>query len=323
MRLRAQSPRVSARAFGVPAAERNGGLDPDLRLAYRTCARMQRRYDPTYYWATLRLPRDVRPAVHALYGFVRGADELVDGADRPADPAARRQALDRWQAELERGTARGSSRHPVIAALVDAGSRHDLPLANLSIYMDSMRVDCGPVRIDTRTALDRYTLGSAGAVGLIMAPLLDAPPELHPAVAELGVAFQLTNFIRDVREDYELDRIYLPAEELARHGVSSDDIARRQTSDGLRAVVAAEVGRARRMFANTAILQEVLPPSVRPGIILARSVYQRVLDRVEALDYDVLSSPVRVPPWQLGNIALAALGPGARGAAGRYASRLG
>ena len=79
--------------------------DPDLDSAYRTCRRMQRRHDPTYYCATMRLPRDVRPAVHALYGFVRGADQLVDGPNRPPDPAARRLALDRWQDELEQGVA--------------------------------------------------------------------------------------------------------------------------------------------------------------------------------------------------------------------------
>src|SRR5205085_5311956 len=184
------------------------------------------RYDPTYYWATLRLPREVRPAVHALYGFVRGADQLVDGPDRSPDPATRRMALDRWQAELELGTARGFSRHPVIAAVVDAGRRHNMPLSELSAYMDSMRLDCGPVRMATRAELDSYMRGSAGAVGLIMAPLLGVLPEFHWTVAKLGTAFQLTNFIRDVREDFELDRVYLPVEDRARPRASVQEIAK-------------------------------------------------------------------------------------------------
>lgn len=295
-----------------PATAQRGretGSGADLRLAYRTCRRMQRRHDPTYYWATLRLPAHVRPAVHALYGFVRGADELVDGADRPPGPDERRRALDRWQDELEQGRAQGYSRHPVIAALVDAGRRHDLPLGELSAYMDSMRLDCGPVRVADRSELDRYMRGSAGAVGLIMAPLLGAPAELHPAVAQLGTAFQLTNFIRDVREDYELDRVYLPAEERRRHGVSVDDIAARRMSHGLSALLAAEVSRARDLFADTARVHELLHPSVRRGIVLARSVYERILDRVEALGFDVLAHPVRVSPWQLGAVGLTALAP--------------
>jgi 15-cis-phytoene synthase len=183
-------------------------------------------------------------------------------------------------------------------------------------------LDCGPVRVATRAELDHYMRGSAGAVGLIMAPLLGVPPELHSIVAELGTAFQLTNFIRDVREDYELDRVYLPAEERARLGVSVDDIAQRRTTDGLRTLLAAEVMRARHMFATTAILHEVLDPAVRTGVRLARSVYERVLDRVETLGFDVLGDPVRLSPWQLGGAALAAVSaPGGRDRRSRRAHR--
>src|SRR5690349_21472016 len=110
--------------------------------AYIRCAALQRRHDPTFHLATQVLGRDVRPAVHAIYGYVRGADELVDGPDRAPTPAERRAALDAWQAELADGIAAGGSDHPVIAALVDAGARHDLPLEELGAYMDSMRVDC-------------------------------------------------------------------------------------------------------------------------------------------------------------------------------------
>src|SRR5215212_3129072 len=122
---------------------------PDvLRASYETCRRMHRRHDPTYYWATRRLPRDLRPATHALYGYVRTADELVDGPRRPADPAARRAALDAWESELE------APRHPVAIALVDAGRRHGLPLDELHPYMDAMRVDCDRVRLGSWEEVD-------------------------------------------------------------------------------------------------------------------------------------------------------------------------
>ncbi len=291
----------------VGATETSPVADPDLRAAYTLCRRMQRRYDPTYYCATMRLPAEVRPAVQALYGFVRGADQIVDGPDRPPDPAARRLALDRWQEELESGIARGFSRHPVIAALVDAGRRHDLPLDELGVYMDSMRFDCGPVRVATRADLDTYMRGSAGAVGLVMAPLLGVPAEFHGTVAELGTAFQLTNFIRDVREDFELDRVYLPVDERVRLGVTVEDIGQQRMTDGLRTLLVEEVARARHVFAATAIVDDVVDPATRPGVRLARLVYERVLDRVEALNFDVLGNRVRVPTWQLGAAAVAAL----------------
>jgi 15-cis-phytoene synthase len=269
--------------------------DRRLQQSYRTCRRLQRRHDPTFYCATSCLPRDVQPAVHALYGFVRGADEIVDGGHL-APGAPRRAALDGWQAELETGLARGRSEHPVIAALVDAGPRHGLPLHLLSRYMESMRVDCDePVRIASRAQLDAYMDGSAATVGRIMAPLLQAPdPE---AVARLGVAFQLTNFIRDVPLDWRLDRVYLPGlpEEALRTGSATAPVRER---------IAQEVAHARALFAETAGLALVLAPSMRYGVRIARAVYASVLDRVERNGYDVLSARVRLRPWEAAGAAL-------------------
>ena len=271
-------------------------MDHRLQESYRTCRRMQRRHDPTYYCATALLPRDVRPAVHALYGFVRGADEIVDGAARPAPGPARRAALDAWQAELEQGLAAGRSDHPVIAALVDAGPRHRMPVHLLPRYIQSMRVDCDePVRIGSRAQLDDYMEGSAATVGRVMAPLLGAPePE---AVARLGVAFQLTNFIRDVRLDWRMDRVYLP-------GLPEDDLRTGAATDPLRERVAQEVARARALFADTSGVATAVAPGMRHGVRVARAVYTRVLDRVERNGYDVLGARMRLRPWEAAAAAL-------------------
>jgi phytoene synthase len=277
-------------------------LDPRLRASYVACARMQRRHDPTYYWATRRLPRDVRPAVHALYGFVRSADEIVDGPHRPSDPQARLAALDVLEAALEDGLRRGRSLHPAVAALIDAGARHDLPLRELRTYMRSMRVDCGPVRIAARAELDRYMDGSAGTVGRIMAPLLGAPGRSDD-FARLGVAFQLTNFIRDVGEDWRLDRVYLP-------GIAAEDVAGGRATPAFRARLAEEVGRARAMFADTHDATTSVVPSMRRGIRVARAVYLGVLDRVEANHFDVLGERAGLRPWEVGRAALAGLRDG-------------
>ena len=252
---------------------------------------MQRRHDPTFYWATRRLPRDVRPAVHALYGYVRGADEIVDGRGRRQDPAARRMQLDAWQAELERGMAVGHSEHPVVAALVDAGLRHALPLGELRVYMDSMRVDCGPVRIADRAELDAYMNGSAASVGRVMAPLLGASGRGED-VAALGVAFQLTNFIRDVREDWALDRVYLP-------GLGESDLHADRATGRVRERVAEEVARARALFADSVVVLDAVTPGARPGMRMAAAVYARVLDRVERIGFDVLGRRAALAPWEL------------------------
>jgi phytoene synthase len=239
----------------------------DTRAAYIRCAALQRRHDPTFHLATQVLSRDVRPAVHAVYGFVRGADELVDGPGRAPPPAERRAALDAWQAELAAGIAAGGSDHPVIAALVDAGARHDLPLEELGAYMDSMRVDCDEhVRIGSRAELDTYMNGSAAAVGRVMAPLLGVPPERREQVARLAVAFQLTNFLRDVREDYAMDRVYLP-------GLDEEALAAGRSAR----LPAEEIGRARQLFHDSArAVLESCAPRARPGIALATTIYRRV-----------------------------------------------
>ena len=284
-------------------------MDPALQASYETCRRMHRRGDPTYYWATRRLPRDKRPPTHALYGYVRTADDIVDRPGGPDVTAQRRAALDAWEAELDRGLAAGHSEHRVVGALVDAGIRHDLPLSELNAYMRSMRRDLDPVRMESWDELEDYMHGSAGSVGRIMAPLLGVPERHHADFGRLGLAFQLTNFIRDVREDRELDRIYLPAEDRERFGVSEDDIARPRASAEVRALIAHEVARARALFAGAQAAIAATPGPVRPGIRLACAVYGRVLDRVEAIDFDVLGRGTGVRPWHLPGAAVGALRP--------------
>ena len=181
-----------------------GFMDAALSEGYETSRRMQLRHDPTYYFATRRLPAEIRPATHALYGYVRTADQIVDGPRRPATPADRRAALDAWEAELDAGS---ESCQPIVRALTDAAARHELPLGELRPYMSSMRIDCAPVRIASWDELEAYMDGSAGSVGRIMAALLGVPARHHADLGQLGIAFQLANFIRDVPEDPSLDRV--------------------------------------------------------------------------------------------------------------------
>lgn len=282
-------------------------MDPVLDHSYETCRRMHRRHDPTYYWATRRLPSDIRPATHALYGYVRTADEIVDGPRRPASAAARRAALDAWERELEAGLRAGRSPHPVVVALVDAGRRHRLPLGELRTYMGSMRIDCAPVRIATWPELEAYMDGSAGSVGRIMAPLLGVPDRHRAGYGRLGLAFQLANFIRDVREDIALDRVYLPAEDRARYGVEEDHLRRPSASPELRALLALEVRRARTLFAQAEPAIAAAPGSMRSGVRFAVAIYERVLDRVERTGFDVLGRRTGVRPWQVPGAAVGAL----------------
>jgi phytoene synthase len=283
-------------------------MDPAVRASYEACRRLHRRHDPTYYWATRRLPAPVRPATHALYGYVRTADEIVDGPRRPPTPGERRAALDAWEEALRDGL-RGRPPHPVVVALVDAGTRHRLPLDELGPYMRSMRADCGPVRIRTWDELLHYMDGSAGSVGRIMAALLGVPERHRAGFGRLGQAFQLVNFVRDVREDLSLDRVYLPEEDRARIGVGEEALGAPAASGEVRALVALHVERARELFASAEPAVAAAPGSVRSGIRMACAAYGRILDRAEAAGYDVLARRVGVRPWHVPGIALRGLRP--------------
>jgi 15-cis-phytoene synthase len=187
--------------------------------------------------------------------------------------------------------------HPVALALSDAASRHDLPLEELRVYMRSMRVDCEPpIRIDTYDQLATYMDGSAGTVGRIMAALLGFPPQHHADLGRLGVAFQLANFIRDVREDRQLDRIYIPAEDRAAFGVSDADLT--GSSARLQALLRHEAERARALFAAAGPAIAAAPASVRPGVRLAIGLYRRMLDSPR---------PTGVRVWHLPGAAMEAL----------------
>ena len=231
-----------------------------------------------------------------MYGFVRRADEIVDGPGRSSDPAARGAALDAWEGEMLVALRTGVAGDPVIRALADAAARHELPLEDeLTIYMRSMRMDCGPLRISTWAQLREYMRGSAGSVGRIMAPLLGVPRAQHDDFARMGEAFQLTNFLRDVREDWRLDRVYLPGEDRERFGVGEHEIARGRATPAFRALMAWEVARARELFAGTDDAVASAHPGVRPAIRIARAVYVGVLDRIEGLGFDVLARRARPP----------------------------
>jgi phytoene synthase len=168
-----------------------------------------------------------------------------------------------------------------------------------------MRRDCGALRIVTWDDLEDYMDGSAGSVGRILAPLLGAPAAAA-AFARLGRGFQLANFLRDVREDHGLGRVYLPADDLARFETGEEDIARGRATPGFRALIAFEAGRARDLLAAGDEAARAAAPSVRGGMRLARGVYEAVLDRIEHVDFDVLSRRTTPPPWAIGRAAWAA-----------------
>ncbi|MER6630327.1 phytoene/squalene synthase family protein [Streptomyces sp. NPDC000987] len=282
-----------------------GIADPALRQAYTHCRRLNARHGKTYFLATRLLPVERRPAVHALYGFARWADDIVDalGTGGPAASADDRAArLARLQRELETGLRAGDSDEPVVRALADTAGRYAIDHRHFADFMTAMRADLDVTGYATYRDLRGYTYGSAEVIGLQMLPVLGTVvprEEAEPHAAALGVAFQLTNFLRDVGEDLDRGRVYLPADLLAAHGVDRDLLRwSRDTGRPDRRITAAlrEFERlTREVYRDAAPGLAMLEPVSRPCIRTAFVLYGGILDAVAEDGYRSVQRRAVVP----------------------------
>jgi phytoene synthase len=282
-------------------------MNDRLAASYECCRALHRAHGRTYYLATRLLPRWKRRHVHALYGFTRYTDEIVDriGGDGPAERAVRlREWADRFTAALDGAAVED----PILPAVLHTIRVFDLDRADFTAFLRSMEMDLTVGAYDTYDDLLSYMEGSAAAIGTMMLPILgvsrgsdrlslgsvDRAAAREPA-RQLGLAFQLTNFIRDVGEDLDRGRIYLPLKDLAEFGVSPADLAARVATGPVRDLIAYEVGRARRHYARAAPGIPMLAPSSQACIRAAFRLYGGILDEVVWAGFDVFSRRATVP----------------------------
>lgn len=301
--LPAVTARRELRAAGVPIA---------LRGSYLRSRRLNAEHGRTYFLATRLLPAASRPAVHALYGFARQVDDIVDDTTGRC-PADRAVALDHLEKRLNEALDAGTSTEPVLAALADTVDRHRIDRALFEDFLTSMRMDLTVGDYPTRAALEEYVHGSAAVIGLQLLPVLGTvcPPEqARGHAAELGVAFQLTNFLRDVAEDLDRGRIYLPLDELGAFGVDRDRLnwcrrtGRRDTR--VRQALADQVARTRARYRAAEPGIALLRPPARPCVRTAFNLYGEILDHIVESDYDVFRHRAAVPTARRVAVALGA-----------------
>ena len=268
-----------------------------LGAAYERCRQLHARHGRTYYLATLLLPRWKRRHVHALYGFTRYADEIVDDLDSTLDGAGQAAALRAWGERFFAGLRGAPCDDPVLPAVLHTVRAFDLDVADFEKFLDSMAMDLHTDGYATYDDLLAYMEGSAAVIGTMMAPILESadPPAAAEHARQLGLAFQLTNFIRDIAEDLDRGRVYLPAEDLERFGVGRADLAAAQASPAVTELLAFEIQRARAHYRAAEPGIELLVPSSRPCIRVAFDLYGGILDEVERAGYQVLAARVRVP----------------------------
>lgn len=298
-----------------------GITDPFLRESYLRCRKLNAEHGKTYFLATMLLPPGKRPFVHALYGFARYADEIVDDLGSTLSLAEKSAALDRLGEDLFHDIERGQSDHPVSAAVVDTVLRWDIPTDHFAAFLHSMRMDLTVGEYQTYDDLFEYVYGSAAVIGLQMVPILEpSRPDAAERAVDLGVAFQLANFIRDVNEDLDRGRIYLPLAELAEYGVDAEVLARRVATPEVKAALAAQVARVRALEERSRAGITSLHPAVQPCIDAARVLYCGIVDAVEEIDYEVFEQratvgmsrrlAVALPAWRRARVARRRFGPG-------------
>ena len=265
-----------------------------LRAAYRHCAGIAAEHGKSYHLATRLLTPDRRPAVHALYAAARTADDLVDlpGADPAGD-------LAEWSRSVLTELETGWSEDPVRLALVHTYRRYDIPVEHLVDFLAAMASDLEVTGYADLDALDRYMWGSASVIGLQVLPVLGtargvAREEAAPHAIALGEAFQLTNFLRDVAEDADRGRVYLPADLMAAHGVSREQLADKRHDANVRELMREMVAIVRRRYDDAAPGTPLLAPESRDCARAATDLYGGILTEIERADYRVLDGRVSV-----------------------------
>lgn len=250
---------------------------------------IHRRTGRTFYYATRLLPERVREPTYIMYGFFRIADEVVDTED-PAPPPEQRRRLEQIRAEA---LGEDDTDEPVLAAFDELRRTHGISTDDVNQFIDAMATDIDTARYETTEDLAEYMRGSAVAVANMMTAVMDPddPETALPHAAALGEAFQLTNFLRDVREDIEdRNRIYLPLETLHEHGVTEDQIRNLEMSRGFAAAMQAELARTEEKYRKGVAGIKYLPRDCQFPVLLAAVLYADHHRLIRKVGYDTLTN---------------------------------
>ena len=280
----------------------------ELAESYAECKRLNALHGKTYYLATLLLPKSKRPYVHALYGFARYADEIVDDMASTLTVEEKAQALGVWGEKILSNLKSGESDDAIGRALIDTVNRFDIPHAHFEAFLHSMTMDLTVQEYQTYEDLMEYVYGSAAVIGLEMVPVLGVLDDgAYECAKNLGIAFQLANFIRDVGEDLDRGRIYLPITELAQCGVTRQMLEERVLTPQIVEALKFQIARVRTLQAQAAPGILMLEAKSRPCIEAASTLYCGIVDEVEKIGYDIFNKRATTSSSRRARVAGAAL----------------
>ena len=254
-----------------------------LDASYAHCRTVARKRARNFYYSFILLPADQKNAMCAVYAFMRYCDDLSD------EPGATRTAMDRWRDALTSALAGQPDDNPAWPAFLDSVARYRIPHEYFYKMIEGVASDLTPRVIANFDELYQYCYRVASVVGLTTIHIFGfTSPEAIPLAEKCGIAFQLTNILRDVREDAGLGRVYIPAEDLDRFGVAVDDLQQARRTDQFGRLMEFETARARRYYRESAPLLDLIQPKSRPALRALISIYSTLLDHVAESHYDVL-----------------------------------
>lgn len=272
--------------------------------SYRACEAIARREAANFYPAFRLLPRPQRLALCALYAFCRIADDI---GDRPAPTSLKRYQLDDWRRGLDQ-CLQGIFRHPIHPALADTLQTYRVPAQYLHDVLDGVAMDLEPRPFETFAELRLYCYRVASAVGLACIHVWGfSDPKAKLLAEDAGIAFQLTNILRDLKEDAAQNRLYLPHEDLERFGYTFDDLKAGRQNDAFRQLMAFQAERAHAYYLSAWPLADLLPPPGRAVFLVMARTYRALLAAMERRRYDVFSTRIRLSPWRKALLAFRAI----------------
>ena len=292
-----------------------GITDVELQKSYQECKRLNSEHGKTYYLATLLLPKEKRPHVHALYGFARFADEIVDDLGSTLTPQEKADTLRSWGDSILSDIRSGKSADHVGRALVNTVKTFEIPIEYFEAFLHSMAMDLTVTSYERYEDLLEYVYGSAAVIGLQMVHVLGLQgndnnvKKMQDALAaaeKLGIAFQLANFIRDVGEDLDRGRIYLPLSELRQFNVTRELLGKRVITPELREALKFQINRVRTLQSEAEPGISLLSSPTRPCIRAASELYCGIVDEVEKIDYQVFIKRAKTSNFRRFSVAFPA-----------------
>jgi phytoene synthase len=264
-----------------------------LQTSYRYCRDVARNRAANFYYSFTVLPAEQRDAMCAIYTFMRYCDDLSD------EPGASKLAMERWRRALTKALAGEPDANPVWPAFLDAAERFHIPHEYFYSMIEGVASDLEPRTINTFDELYEYCYRVASVVGLTTIHVFGyTSPEALPLAEKCGIAFQLTNILRDIKEDAGLGRIYIPAEDLARFGVSADDLKQGRRTDAFGRLMDFEIERARSYYRESEPLLSLIQPKTRRSLWTLIAVYSRLLERIADSKYDVLDRRISISVFE-------------------------